>query len=127
VGNERDRQNKAVIAFRQSLKLNPRNGEGWNSLGATYETLSNYQEAFRCYKQAEALGNSYARQNYDNLKAAAAAANMRSSSTDSSSQDKCGSFSGPARSAGNNSDAGAMDRYQNHQPTPEDKRRYGVE
>ena len=69
-GNERDRQNKAVIAFRQSLKLNPRSGEGWNSLGATYQTLSNYDEAFRCYKQAEALGNSYARQNYDNLKAA---------------------------------------------------------
>jgi tetratricopeptide (TPR) repeat protein len=52
-GNERDRQNKAVIAFRQSLQLNPRHGEGWNSLGATYQTLSNYDEALRCYKQAE--------------------------------------------------------------------------
>ena len=55
-GNERDRQNKAVIAFRQSLKLNPRSGEGWNSLGATYQTLSNYDEAFRCLQASGGSG-----------------------------------------------------------------------
>jgi tetratricopeptide (TPR) repeat protein len=131
-GNERDRQNKAVIAFRQSLQLNPRNGEGWNSLGATYQTLSNYDEALRCYKQAEALGNSYARQNYDTLKAtlaAAAAANRESSSSSGdggNSGSKCGSYSGPMAGACNAGDQGAMDRYQNHQPTQEDKRKYGV-
>ena len=131
-GNERDRQNKAVIAFRQSLKLNPRSGEGWNSLGATYQTLSNYDEAFRCYKQAEALGNSYARQNYDNLKAAlaaaaAAAANMGSSSSSGGGGNPCGSYSGPVAAACNQDDQGAMGRYQNNQPSQEDKRKYGVQ
>ena len=131
-GNERDRQNKAVIAFRQSLKLNPKNGEGWNSLGATYQTLSNYDEAFRCYKQAEALGNSYARQNYDNLKAAiaaaaAAAANMGSGSSSSGGGNPCSSYSGPVAAACNQGDQGAMGRYQNNQPNQEDKRKYGVQ
>jgi tetratricopeptide (TPR) repeat protein len=130
-GNERDWQNKAIIAFRQSLKLNPRNDEGWNSLGATYETLSNYNEAFRCYKQAEALGNPYARQNYNNLKAALAAAaapvDMGSGGGSSSGGAGCSSYAGPVAAACNQGDKGAIDRYQNHQPTQEDKRKYGVQ
>jgi tetratricopeptide (TPR) repeat protein len=131
-GNERDRQNKAVIAFRQSLQRNPRNAEGWNSLGATYQTLSNYDEALRCYKQAEALGNAYARQNYDNLQAAiaaarAAAAHRDSGSSSSDSGNKCSSYSGPVAGACNAGDQGAMDRYQNHQENQEDKRKYGVQ
>jgi len=130
-GNERDRQNKAVIAFRQSLKINPRNAEGWNSLGATYETLSNYDEAFRCYKQAEALGNPYARKNSDNLKAAlaaaaAAAANMRSGGGGSSGGDKCRSYSGLVAVACYQGDGGAIERYHKNQPTQEDQRKYGV-
>jgi len=132
-GNERDRQNKAVIAFRRSLQLNPRNGEGWNSLGATYQTLSNYDEALRCYKQAEALGNTYARKNYDDLQAALAAAaaaaraNMGSDGSSSGGGNSCSGYSGPAAAACNQGDQGAIDRYRNHQETQEDKRKYGVQ
>ncbi len=131
-GNERDRQNKAVRAFRQSLKLNPRNAEGWNSLGATYQTLSNYDEAFRCYKQAEALGNPYAGQNYANLKAALAAAaraqtNFDNNPSSDGSGNRCSSYSGAVAAACNQGDSSAMGRYQDHQPTQEDKRKYGVE
>jgi tetratricopeptide (TPR) repeat protein len=130
-GNERDRQNKAVTAFRQSVKLNPRNAEGWNSLGATYQTLSNYDEALRFYKQAEALGNPYARQNHDNLRAAiAAAARAQANFGDNPSNaggNACSSYSGPVASACNQGDQGAMGRYQDHQPTQEDRRKYGVQ
>ena len=129
LGKERDRQNKAVIALRQSVKLNPRNGEGWNSLGAAYQILAKYDEALRCYKQAEALGNRYALQNYNNLKAAltapAAAPNMDSGSSGSGSS--CSSYSGPVAAACNQGDQGAMGRYQNNQPNQEDKRKYGVQ
>jgi tetratricopeptide (TPR) repeat protein len=130
-GNERDRQNKAVMAFRQSLKLNPKNHDGWNSLGATYQTLGNYDEAFRCYKQAESLGNKYARNNYDSLKAAIAAAaraaaNMGSEGSGGSGSE-CSSYSGPVAAACNQGDRGAMDRYRDHQETQEDKRKYGVQ
>jgi tetratricopeptide (TPR) repeat protein len=132
-GNERDRQNKAIITFRQSLKLNPKNHDGWNSLGATYQTLGNYDEAFRCYKQAESLGNTYARNNYDTLKAAIAAAaraaaNMGSDGSSSGgSGSGCSSYSGPVAAACNQGDRGAMDRYQSHQQNQEDKRKYGVQ
>jgi tetratricopeptide (TPR) repeat protein len=133
LGRERDRQSKAVIALRQSVKLNPRNGEGWNSLGASSEILGNYDEALRCYKQADALGNQYARANYNNLKAAlaaaaAAAANQGNDSYPSSSGgNSCSSFSGPVAAACNQGDQSAMGRYQNHQETGEDKRKYGVQ
>jgi len=133
LGRERDRQSKAVIALRQSVKLNPRNGEGWNSLGAAYEILGNYDEALRCYKQADALGNQYARTNHNNLKAAlaaaaAAAANQGNDSYPSSSGgNSCSSYSGPVAAACNQGDQSAMGRYQNNQPTQEDKRKYGVQ
>jgi tetratricopeptide (TPR) repeat protein len=133
LGKERDRQNKAVIALRQSVKLNPRNGEGWNSLGAAYQTLSKYDEALRSYKQADALGNRYARQNYHNLKAAlaaaaAASANMGSHSSPSGDGgNPCSIYSGGVAAACNQGDQSAMDRYRNHQQTQEDKRKYGVE
>lgn len=39
----------------------------------------------------------------------------------------CSSYSGPVAGACNQGDKGAMDRYQNHQETQEDKRRYGVQ
>ena len=132
LGKERDRQNKAVIALGQSVKLNPRNGEGWNSLGVAYQTLSRYDEALRSYKQAEALGNRYARANYDNLKAglaaaAAAAANMGSDNSPSDSGgNPCYGYEGGAAAACREGNKVAMDRYQNHQQTEEDKRKYGV-
>ncbi|MGH7874921.1 MAG: tetratricopeptide repeat protein [Candidatus Binatia bacterium] len=130
-GNERDRQNKAVRALRQSIKLNPRNAEGWNTLGATYQTLNNYNEAFHCYKQAEALGNPYAAQNYANLKSALAAAARASTNfgdnPSNAGGNPCSSYSGPVASACNQGDHGAMGRYQDHQPTQEDRRKYGVQ
>jgi len=115
------------------VKLNPQNGEGWNSLGAAYQILANYDEALRSYKRAEALGNSYARKNYNDLKAAlaaaaAAAANWGSGDSSSgSSGSSCSSYSGPVAAACNQGDRGAMDRYQNHQQTKEDQRKYGVQ
>jgi hypothetical protein len=39
----------------------------------------------------------------------------------------CSSYSGPVAGACNQGDKGAMDRYQNHQETQEDKRKYGVQ
>lgn len=133
LGKERDRQNKAAIALRQSVKLNPRNGEGWNSLGTAYQALADYDEALRSYKQADALGNRYARANYNNLKsalaaAAAAAANTgNNSSTSGDSGNPCSIYSGGVAAACNQGNQGAMDRYRNHQQTQEDKRKYGVQ
>ena len=130
LGKERDRQNKAVIALRQSVKLNPQNGEGWNSLGAAYQILANYDEALRSYKRAEALGNRYARQNYNNLKIALTApppAAYMDNSSSSGSGSSCSSYSGPVAAACNQGDQSAMGRYQNHQESQEDKRKYGVQ
>ena len=39
----------------------------------------------------------------------------------------CSIYSGPVAGACNQGDKGAMDRYQNHQETREDKRKYGVQ
>lgn len=97
-GNDRDRHSKAATAFRQSLQLNPRNGEGWNSLATVYQVLGNYPEALRSYKKAEALGVPYARKNHDHLQAALAA-QARSggdSPSSSSSSSSGGSSSSPS-------------------------------
>jgi len=39
----------------------------------------------------------------------------------------CSSYSGPMAAACNQGDKGAMDRYQEHQESHEDKRKYGVQ
>lgn len=42
-------------------------------------------------------------------------------------ENPCSSYAGPVAGACNQGDKGAMDRYQNHQETQEDKRRYGTQ
>lgn len=131
--DRRDTNARALTALRRSVELNPKNHEGWNTLGAVYATIGNGGEALRSYKKAEALGNPYARKNHDDLVAAMAAeaAAMRaaasSSTPGSSDSDKCSSHSGPVAGACRAGDSGAMDRYQNHQQNREDVRKYGVQ
>ncbi len=131
--DRRDTNARAAAALRRSVELNPKNGEGWNSLGAVSQTIGNASAALRSYRKAESFGNRYARKNHDDLLAALAAqaAAMRaaaSSAPDSSSAgSNCSSYSGGVAAACNQGDSSAMSRYQNHQQTSEDKRKYGVE
>ncbi|MGE0799513.1 MAG: tetratricopeptide repeat protein [Lautropia sp.] len=132
--DRRDTNARALTALRRSVELNPKNHEGWNTLGAVYATIGNGSEALRSYKKAEALGNPYARKNHDELVAAMAAeaAAMRAaaasfSSSGGGSGSDCSSYSGPVNAACRQGDAEAMRRYQGHQQTREDTRRYGVQ
>jgi len=61
-----------------------------------------------------------------NIERRAAAAFDAGSGGDSGGN-PCSIYSGPVAGACNQGDKGAMDRYQNHQETHEDKRKYGVQ
>ena len=69
---------KAVYAYNQSVRLNPRYGTAWNNLGVAEEALGETQQALNCYQRAGALGDQHGAQNYrklqDEIAAAAAAA-----------------------------------------------------
>jgi tetratricopeptide (TPR) repeat protein len=54
---------QAVSAYNRCLRMNPRFGKGWNSLGIAQEALGNWQEATPCYRQGAGLGDASARAN----------------------------------------------------------------
>ena len=56
-----------------------------------------------------------------------AAAAFGSGSGGGGGENPCSIYAGPVAAACNQGDKGAMDRYQNHQETQEDKRKYGVQ
>jgi TPR repeat protein len=62
-----------------------------------------------------------------NIERRAAAAFEGGGGGSGSGGNPCSSYSGPMAAACNQGDKGAMDRYQEHQESHEDKRKYGVQ
>ena len=53
----------AAKAYAEALRRNPKMAEGWNNLGACQQQLGRIEEARRSYRQAAALGHSFAAAN----------------------------------------------------------------
>jgi tetratricopeptide (TPR) repeat protein len=67
-----NRRDRAINAYRQALRLNPRNGLAWNNLGVAEQAMGNLQNALVDYQKAAALGDSLANNNIANVQAATA-------------------------------------------------------
>jgi tetratricopeptide (TPR) repeat protein len=72
---------KALFAFQQAVRLNPRYGNAWNNLGTTQQWLGNASEALRAYKQAGAMGDPLGSKNYTQLNNAILAAQQAARNT----------------------------------------------
>ena len=47
-----NRYNDAIEAYRQALRIDPKDAIGWLSLGDTYYRLERYNDAIEAYRQA---------------------------------------------------------------------------
>jgi len=54
------RYEESLRALDQSIKMNPRSGEGWNERGIVLIAGNRYEEALKCYEVAVALEPSFA-------------------------------------------------------------------
>ncbi len=66
------RRDRAINAYRQALRINPRDANAWNNLGVAEQASGNLQNAMADYQRAASLGDPLARNNVANLQAASA-------------------------------------------------------
>ncbi len=55
-----DRLEEAKLSFQQAIDVKPRFTEAWYNLGNTFERLADFDEAVRCYRQAQQMDPSFA-------------------------------------------------------------------